>query len=111
MKKFSPKLIVGSSGSFDTYRSILTSEKVISPNGNPSVEIPIDEYLKLHKRLVSTTKEQRNAIPGMDPMRVDMIVLATIFTNFLIKKFGIDRMIQSAYALKEGAVWKMINSK
>jgi len=36
-------------------------------------------------------------------------VLATIFTNFLIKRFGISRMFQSAYALKEGAIWRMIN--
>jgi exopolyphosphatase/guanosine-5'-triphosphate,3'-diphosphate pyrophosphatase len=46
----------------------------------------------------------------MDPMRVEMIVLATVFTHFLIRKFGITRMIQSAYSLKEGAVWKVINS-
>ncbi len=110
MKQFAPSMIVGSSGSFDTYRSILTAAKVISPNGNPSVEIPLDEYIKLHNHLISTTKEQRNSIPGMDPMRVEMIVLATIFTHFLVKKFGISRMMQSAYALKEGAVWRMINS-
>lgn len=109
MQMFSPKMIIGSSGSFDTYRSILTAEKVIGTNGNPSIEIPLDEYIKLHKHLITTTKEQRILIPGMDPMRVEMIVLATIFTHFLIRKFGITRMMQSAYALKEGAVWKMIN--
>ena len=90
MKEYSPRMIVGSSGSFDTYRSNITSQK-------------------LHISLVGTTKKQRSAIPGMDPMRVDMIVLATIFTHFLVKKFGISRMVQSAYALKEGAVWKMVN--
>jgi exopolyphosphatase/guanosine-5'-triphosphate,3'-diphosphate pyrophosphatase len=111
MAKHKPTMIIGSSGSFDTYRSILTATKIIGPNGNPSVEMPIDEYLKLHSYLITTNKDQRNAIPGMDPMRVEMIVLATIFTNFLIKKFGLERMMQSAYALKEGAVWKMLNSK
>lgn len=109
MQLYSPKMIIGSSGSFDTYRSILTAEKVIGPNGNPSVDIPLDEYIKLHKHLITTTKEQRILIPGMDPMRVEMIVLATIFTHFLIQKFSITRMMQSAYALKEGAVWKMLN--
>ncbi len=109
MRKYQPTMIIGSSGSFDTYRSILTAAKVIEPNGNPSVKIPLEEYLKLHNHLIATTIEQRNAIPGMDPMRVEMIVLATVFTNFLIKKFGIERMMQSTYALKEGAVWKMIN--
>jgi exopolyphosphatase/guanosine-5'-triphosphate,3'-diphosphate pyrophosphatase len=110
MQKHQPAIIIGSSGSFDTYRSVLTAAKAIEPNGNPSVEIPLKEYFKLHSHLITTTKEQRNTIPGMDPMRVEMIVLATIFTNFLIKKFGIERMMQSVYALKEGAIWKLIRS-
>ncbi len=109
MEQYKPEIIVGSSGSFDTYRSVLAAAKVISPNGNPSVEIPMEEYVNLHKHLITTTKDERNQIPGMDPMRVEMIVLATIFTHFLIKRFAIKRMMQSAYALKEGAVWKMIN--
>jgi exopolyphosphatase/guanosine-5'-triphosphate,3'-diphosphate pyrophosphatase len=107
---YQPKILVGSSGSFDTYRSILTATNIITPNGDPSIEIPLDEYFKLHNRLILTTIDQRTAISGMDPMRVEMIVLATVFTHFLIRKFGITRMIQSAYSLKEGAVWKVINS-
>ena len=111
METFKPRMIIGSSGSFDTYRSILTQAKIIGPNGNPSVEIPIEEYFKLHKHLVSTNKAQRDAIPGMDPMRVEMIVLATIFTNYLIRRYGVSVMIQSAYSLKEGAIWRLINQE
>lgn len=109
VERYKPQMIVGSSGSFDTYRSVLTQANLIKANGNPSIEIPIEEYFKLHNHLLTTTKEQRIAIPGMDPMRVEMIVLATIFTNFLIKKFNLKTMMQSSYALKEGAVWRMIN--
>ena len=109
ISKYNPKTIIGSSGSFDTYRSILSQKSLISANGNASVEIPLDEYFNLHTQLIQSTKEERSQIPGMDPMRVEMIVLATIFTNFLIKRFGISRMFQSAYALKEGAIWRMIN--
>jgi exopolyphosphatase / guanosine-5'-triphosphate,3'-diphosphate pyrophosphatase len=110
IKQFKPKMIVGSSGSFDTYRSILSAKGVIVSNSNPSIEIPIDEYFKLHKHLISTTTVERNAIPGMDPMRVEMIVLATVFTNYLIQSFDISIMMQSSYALKEGAVWKLLNT-
>ncbi len=111
IEEHKPKMIIGSSGSFDTYRSVLMHANKIKANGNPSVEIPLDEYFMLHNHLLTTTKEQRAAIPGMDFMRVEMIVLATIFTNFLIKKFNLKTMMQSSYALKEGAVWRMVNSK
>jgi exopolyphosphatase/guanosine-5'-triphosphate,3'-diphosphate pyrophosphatase len=106
---YNPQILIGSSGSFDTYRSVLTAQKVLSPNGNPSIEIPMNEYLKLHNHLITTTIEQRNSIQGMDHLRAEMIVLASIFTNLLIKKTGIQRMMQSTYSLKEGAVWKLIN--
>ncbi|MDD3891382.1 MAG: hypothetical protein PHE03_03680 [Bacteroidales bacterium] len=108
--KYKPVTLVGSSGSFDTYRSMLSEQSIISSNGMPSVEISLDKYLNLHKQLISSTTQERSQIPGMDPMRVDMIVLATIFTHFLVKYFGIKRMLQSSYALKEGAIWRIINS-
>ncbi len=109
ISRYKPKILIGSSGSFDTYRSILSEQLNIGSNGSPSIEIPLDKYLNLHKKLVSTTKQERSLIPGMDPMRVDMIVLATIFTHFLVMRFGLSRMLQSSYSLKEGAIWQIIN--
>jgi exopolyphosphatase/guanosine-5'-triphosphate,3'-diphosphate pyrophosphatase len=109
MEHFKPKMIIGSSGSFDTYRNILVAANIVKANGDPSIEIPMEEYFNLHNHLIKTSKQQRSAIPGMDPMRVEMIVLATIFTHFLVRRFGIERMVQSSYTLKEGAVWRMIN--
>ncbi|HCX98637.1 MAG TPA: phosphatase [Bacteroidales bacterium] len=108
--RYKPVTLVGSSGSFDTYRNILSEQSIISSNGMPSVEISLNKYLNLHKQLISSTTQERSQIPGMDSMRVDMIVLATIFTHFLVKSFGIKRILQSSYALKEGAIWRIINS-
>ncbi|MDD2550543.1 MAG: hypothetical protein PHD00_10670 [Bacteroidales bacterium] len=106
---YKPETIIGSSGSFDTYRSVLSANGAINGNGEPSIVMPMDAYFALHNRLIATTAVERKAIPGMDAMRVEMIVLATIFTNYLIRRFDIKNMIQSSYALKEGAVWKMLN--
>jgi len=103
-----PQVLVGSSGSFDTYRAVLS-------NGNdrcipPSQSIDMNAYLQLHQRLLTSTTKERMAMPGMEPMRVEMIVVASIFTHFVIKKTGISRIIQSCYALKEGAMWDIIQS-
>ncbi|MDX9852292.1 MAG: hypothetical protein RBS81_00710 [Tenuifilaceae bacterium] len=106
---YKPTRLVGSSGSFDTYRSILAQRGKINVNGQVSVYLPFDCYLELHRELVHSTKEQRTRIPGLEPLRVEMIVLATIFTRFILKRTGIHQMHQSTYALKEGAIWKMIH--
>jgi exopolyphosphatase/guanosine-5'-triphosphate,3'-diphosphate pyrophosphatase len=110
IEKFKPQVIIGSSGSFDTYRSVLSASNLIKSNGDPSAEIPIGHYIDLHKHLITTNKQQRNAIPGMDSMRVEMIVLASIFTHFLVNKFNFQRMLQSSYSLKEGALWKIVST-
>ena len=106
---YKPKTLIGSSGSFDTYRNVLSASKIINANGEPSVMMPLNEYFALHNLLIASTSDERSAIPGMEAMRVEMIVLATIFTNYLVRKFDINNMIQSSYALKEGAIWKILN--
>jgi exopolyphosphatase/pppGpp-phosphohydrolase len=39
---------------------------------------------------------------GMSPMRVDYMVLGSIFAEYVIKKLGITELYQSSYSLKEG---------
>ncbi|SDB91409.1 Ppx/GppA phosphatase family protein [Williamwhitmania taraxaci] len=102
-----PKVLVGSSGSFDTYRSVLTKGE--DPCKPPSFKIEIKDYLQLHKQLLKSNMEERLTMPGMEPMRVEMIVLASIFTRLVIEKIGITHMVQSCYALKEGAVWDIVH--
>ncbi len=108
-EQYGVEMLVGSSGSFDTYRSVLTHQGLILSNGAPSVELPLNLYLNLHNQLLLSSKTDREAMPGMDPMRVDMIVLATIFTRYMVQLFGIKRMAQSSYSLKEGALWRLLN--
>jgi len=103
-----PKVLVGSSGSFDTYRSVLTKGE--DPCKPPSFVIKMQDYQQLHQQLLKSTLEERMAMPGMEAMRVEMIVLASIFTRLVIEKIGITHMVQSCYALKEGAVWDIVNN-
>ncbi len=48
-------------------------------------ELSMKEYRKLHHRLLLSTLEERRAMPGMEPVRVEMIVAATIFVSFVIR--------------------------
>jgi exopolyphosphatase/guanosine-5'-triphosphate,3'-diphosphate pyrophosphatase len=45
---------------------------------------------------------------GLIAMRDDMIVIASIFTQFVIKKYQIEKVRLSTYSLKEGVLYKMI---
>jgi len=105
-----PKVMAGSSGAFDSFRKILARKGIIHDTSKVSAEIPVDEYLKLHRFFVTSTHAQRLALPGLDPIRVDLIIPASIFVNLLLQKLGIKRMFQSDYALKEG-FWVELSNK
>ncbi len=113
MAKFSPTQLIGSSGSFDTFAEIIGYKfygKNVIKNLN-TYTFNSSDYKKLHETLLYSTVLQRKKTKGLIKMRVDMIVLASICTNFVLNKTGIKTMALSKYALKEGALEQVINEK
>lgn len=105
----SVKTLIGSSGSFDTFRQILLANAQ-SLNGLPETqfEIKLKDFFKLHQIFLASNLEQRNLMPGMDPVRVELMVIASIFINYLIKEAGFSKLFQSSFSLKEGALFEQI---
>lgn len=113
VEKYKPDQLIGSSGSFDTFAEMIGyrfhKRNVISDKN--SYTFSLDEYLKLHEILLFSTVEQRKKMKGLVKMRVDMIVLATICTSLVLQKTGIQKMMLSKYALKEGALSMVISGE
>jgi exopolyphosphatase/guanosine-5'-triphosphate,3'-diphosphate pyrophosphatase len=109
---YKPEVFIGASGSFDSFVAMLVSEKFLEyKDVGIFHEIPIHIYGQLHQNLLKSTKSDRDNMKGLEPVRRDMIVLASVFVNFVIKELGFQTMYQSAYSLKEGAMLEMINGK
>ncbi|BDX38155.1 hypothetical protein CYCD_15100 [Tenuifilaceae bacterium CYCD] len=102
VKKYKPTRMVGSSGSFDSFRNILEFAGKIEISNSTWAQIPMQYYTDLHKTFITSIRDERLAIKGLDPIRVDLIVLASIFVNYLAEQFQIKSMFQSEFALKEG---------
>jgi len=106
-----PQVFVGASGSFDSFVAMLASKKELNNNAGDIFHIiPLDVYERLHQTLISSTKEEREHLGGLESVRRDMIVLATIFVNFVLKEIKLKTICQSAYSLKEGAVFEILNN-
>ncbi|NOQ26084.1 MAG: phosphatase [Bacteroidales bacterium] len=113
IKIYHPKNLIGCSGTFNTIRSIIIAKNNCIPKeikNKASYPISLEEYAILHKELLDSTLEERNNMKGLEPVRVEMIVLASIFVNFIINKLKINSLTQSAFAIKEGLVNKILNS-
>lgn len=101
LKQYKITTLVGSSGSFDTYRAMISGT---AKEKAPSCRIGLKDFAALYAKLLHSTTEERMAMKGMTPVRVDFIVLAAIFTNLVIEKTGITNIIQCNYSLKEGVI-------
>ena len=108
---YKPEVFIGASGSFDSFVAMLSSGGQLQHiNGDVFHEIPMDVYHILHLKLIKSSKQERDKLEGLEPVRRDMIVLATIFVNFVLRETRLQTIYQSAYSLKEGAVLEIINS-
>jgi Exopolyphosphatase len=103
-QQYQPQAMVGASGAFDTFRSVIC----LNSTEEPICNIEMAEFEALHHCLVLSSLEQRRLIRGMDELRVEMIVLASIATSLVLRKAAIGQLIQSDYSLKEGAAMELL---
>ena len=67
-----------------------------------SNSITIKEYKLVSKQLIEANKYLRLSLKGMNPTRVDMIVLAIIMITLVLDKLESKTISFSNFALKEG---------
>ncbi|MCB8994521.1 MAG: phosphatase [Bacteroidales bacterium] len=110
-KKFKPKVLVGASGSFETISALIQHRYSgkYKKDDKASREISYEDYQSIHNLLLPSSIEERRKMQGMEPVRVEMIVLASIFINISLSECGIQKIIQSDYALKEGVIAEILN--
>jgi exopolyphosphatase / guanosine-5'-triphosphate,3'-diphosphate pyrophosphatase len=100
-----PALLVGCSGSFESLASMILAQRYGTAFDDKSKTYHFKEadYQRLHQALLASGEESRYKMPGLVAVRVDTIVYASVFINFVKRHFNIPEMLFSNYALKEGA--------
>ncbi len=98
----------GSAGSFETLAVLTAHQQGINPPGvnDLSGEIKSEALQSVYTTLLHTTREQRLKMKGLPEFRVDMIVPASVLTNFIISRMEIKKIRWSAYSLKEGMLFE-----
>ncbi len=104
------RTLVGSSGSFDTLISIMEHRfsQQVGVENKLSHHISIEHFNQIYHQIVGATLAERKTIKGMDLMRVEMMALAVVFIRFIIEELNINTLVQTQYALKEGAFFRKI---
>ncbi len=102
--------LIGTSGSFDTIAAIVAAMKhpYLNVKLSTSYNIRVANFEEVHRKIMASTAEQRNQMPQMDKSRIDIIVLGSLFINFVVREMRIEHIFQCGYALKQGAVYQFI---
>lgn len=106
-KDQSVEMLVGCSGAFDTIADII-DEVEPGAKQRTTQEITIDDFYKVYEMLLKSTREERLQMKGMDYVRVDLIVPAVILIETLVREIGVNKIIQTDFALREGVVFELM---
>lgn len=94
-----PQILIGSAGAFETFDLMINKEQ-----SKTTSNIDYDAYQKLSSLLMNANHDERANMDGLIPLRVDMIVMAALLTNYVLEKIGLRRITLSTYDLKMGVL-------
>ncbi len=106
-QNFGAKTLIGSAGAFETYTAMISPSTDL--NQTPTTTINLKDYLSLSTKLISATHQERSEMPNLIPLRVDMIVMASMLTNYVLNKLNIKEITVSSYDLKMGVLKKLVS--
>jgi exopolyphosphatase/guanosine-5'-triphosphate,3'-diphosphate pyrophosphatase len=70
--------------------------------------LPVAEFEQHFAQLLTLDHDGRVALPGMFPMRADMLVVASIIVKYVLTTYGLTQIKTSAFALKEGLLAELL---
>ena len=114
-RKHKINTLVGASGSFETIAAMIRADDPTFESETDtlpeSVIIDLTDFENLYQKLVNSTLKERKQMKGLESMRLEMIVVATLIVKFILQKLKLTRLIQSNFALKEGVIYEILNLK
>ena len=107
LQSLNPKTLIGASGTFDVLENILPN-RILSPTANI---LDTSNLEKFSEEVIKKNLRERKDINGIPHTRADLIVVALILVNFVLRKHNFDQLVVSKYSMKEGMLKEMMNSE
>ena len=105
--------LIGASGSFDTMAAMVAADyhPHIDIMLSTTYFIPVENFMEWNRKLLRSNYKERLNMKKMAIHRVDTIVLAGIFINFILRELKIKNIWQCSFALKEGTIYQLIHNQ
>lgn len=109
LENIKPSILIGSSGSFDTFCTITNPNIPDTPDDeHPRADIiELTRLRTLCSELMHNTVRERFALKGMPPDRAENIPYAAAILRWVMSKCNFTSIYRSKYALREGMLNNM----
>lgn len=104
--KISIENLIGASGTFDVISSFSHGAAIHDQNYH---SVSIEKFEELYAGIICQTLQERAQNPTIPSSRTDMIVVALILINFILRRINSTEIIVSDYAMKEGILEYLID--
>ena len=98
-----PKVLIGSSGSFETFYELM--EESIFDSNSIAIEVDRNRFAHMLEQIICSTQAERDANPHIIAIRKRMAPLAAIKTRWVLAHARIEHIFISPYSLKEGVLF------
>lgn len=105
-----PEILIGSAGAFETFVTLIDPQFKVSFT-NPEIKIELRDFAGVSERILKSSHAERSSNPAIIPVRIDMIVMATLISKYLMNQFGFKALKLSTYSLKEGLLFEYLKNK
>ena len=99
--------LIGASGTFDVLDGFLGKTRRHPLHS----QVPVADYLAFSRSLLPTSLSERLQLPHLPSERAEMIIVALILIDFVVRKARTETIIVSDYAMKEGMLQEMFEEK
>ena len=98
-----PRVLIGASGSFETFFELLNQKPFAS--SQIAIEVSRIDFEHMLNAVIASTQHERDANPHIISIRKKMAPLAAIKTRWVLSQTQIDQIYISPYSLKEGVLF------
>jgi exopolyphosphatase/guanosine-5'-triphosphate,3'-diphosphate pyrophosphatase len=102
LRAIQTKVLIGASGSFETFFELMHESPFQSAGRAVSVSLP--HFLSMLEAIISSSQAERDENPHIISIRKRMAPIAALKTRWVIRQLGIQHIWISPYSLKEGAL-------
>lgn len=98
--------LIGSSGAFETFAELIDDSFDLKKTRIFHFEN--GDLLRIIDQMIRSTHAEREANKAIIPVRVDMVVVASLITRYIMQKLSLNQVALCTYSLKEGVLAEMM---